>query len=378
MKVKRQDFKQKDVITLEHGGLQKQFISARRIGSDELSIFDDSIAGSETMAAQMVFGGCKFYDDAHSRTPEGDWPTLWLEGDVCPGDQISSMQEFVVLDQPLRRITIGNRVVGTSWSDADADYCLLAGVLPADLTASGGEQTTSCFEQIEAALQMADMDFSHVARTWLYLDDLLAWYDEFNIARTDFFESHGVFDRLVPASTGIGARNPAGAAIAAGALAIRPRHSGVTIKEVKSPLQCSATEYRSSFSRAVEITLPTRRFLTISGTASIAPAGESLFQGDVVRQIHLTLDVVEAILKSRGMDWPNTVRAVGYFRNIADLPTFNVCCLERGIMPLPLAPAHATVCREDLLFEMELDAVSTDSFEESPENNLPKGAAITE
>ena len=124
-----------------------------------------------------------------------------------------------------------------------------------------------------------------------------------------------------------------------------------------------ATEYRSSFSRAAEVAFPDRRMLIISGTASIAADGVSMFAGDVKKQIHLTLDVVEAILKSRGMAWQDTIRAVGYFREIGDLPVFEDCCRERGIAPLPLAPAHATVCRADLLFEMELDAIAMEKVD---------------
>jgi enamine deaminase RidA (YjgF/YER057c/UK114 family) len=182
------------------------------------------------------------------------------------------------------------------------------------------------------------------------------------VARTNFFLSRGVFDRLIPASTGIGASNPFGAALAAGALAIRPKHDRVVIGEVASPLQCAATEYRSSFARAVEVTFPKRRYLSISGTASIAPGGESLYQDDVVKQIHLTLDVVEAIFKSRGYKWANTVRAIGYFRDINDLSIFDAILKERGIAPLPLAPAHTIVCRDDLLFEIELDAVTAGAY----------------
>jgi enamine deaminase RidA (YjgF/YER057c/UK114 family) len=252
-------------------------------------------------------------------------------------------------------------VVGSYWTDADAEYCLLAGILPKDIAVSPGAQTSSSFEQMEAALAKVGMDFSHVVRTWFFLDDLLDWYDEFNVARTRFFESRGVFDRLIPASTGIGASNPFGAALSSGTLAIRPRHERVVIQEVASPLQCAATAYRSSFARAVEVGFPDRRYLTISGTASIASGGESMYADDVVKQIHLTLDVVEAILHSRGLSWSDTVRTVGYFREIADLPLFEVCCKERGIAPLPMTPAHATVCRADLLFEMELDAVAAGS-----------------
>ena len=59
------------------------------------------------------------------------------------------------------------------------------------------------------------------------------------------------------------------------------------------------------------------------------------------------------------MDWGHTARAVGYFHDIRALPIFDTCCRERGMLPLPMAPAHATVCRGDLLFEMELDAVAS-------------------
>jgi enamine deaminase RidA (YjgF/YER057c/UK114 family) len=343
--------------------VQKQFSSVRRSGSDELSIVDKLPLQSGKTVAQFVFGGNSFYEPARARLGGPDWPLLWLQGDVCPGTQISSAQAFRVDEADVRYIELDGRVVGSYWEDQDAEYSLLAGILPANLEATPGEQTSSSFEQIEAALGKVGLDFSHVARTWLYLDKLLDWYDEFNEARTNFFQSRGVFDRLIPASTGIGASNPAGAALTAGALAIRPKHDGVVIREVASPLQCAATEYRSSFARAVEVTFPERRYLTISGTASIAPGGESLYQDDVVKQIHLTLDVVEAILKSRGYEWADTVRAIGYFRDISDLPVFDAILKERGIASLPLAPAHTIVCRDDLLFEIELDAIVAKNIE---------------
>jgi enamine deaminase RidA (YjgF/YER057c/UK114 family) len=357
MDIIRQQLKDKDVITLNHGESREQFISSKRNGFDELSIFDGFPPASGEVAAQMVFGGCGFHEAARDRMASAEWPLFWIQGDVCPGTHVSGMQAFVLDGQSVRRVILSDRVVGSLWSDSDADYCLLAGILPTDLSEKRGVQTQNCLQQIEATLNEVGMDFSHVVRTWFYLDDLLAWYDEFNESRTKFFESRGVFEGLVPASTGIGAGNPAGAALTVGALAIRPRHDRVRIHEVDSPLQCSASEYRSSFSRAVEVEFPDHRMLIISGTASIAPGGESMFADDTTKQIHLTLDVVEAILKSRDMGWKDTTRAIGYFRDIRALPTFNACCRKRGIAPLPLTPAHATVCRADLLFEIELDAI---------------------
>jgi enamine deaminase RidA (YjgF/YER057c/UK114 family) len=351
------------VVTLDPGSARKQFSSVRRSGSDELSILEKLPLQSGKTVAQFVLGGNSFYEPACAHLRGPDWPLFWLQGDVCPGTQISGAQAFLVDEAEVRYIKLDGRVVGSYWEDDDAEYSLLAGILPASLDATRGEQTYSSFEQIEAALSKVGLDFSHVARTWLYLDKLLDWYDEFNVARTSFFQSRGVFDRLTPASTGIGASNPAGAALTAGALAIRPKHDRVVIHEVPSPLQCPATEYRSSFSRAVEVVFPGRRYITISGTASIALGGATLYEGDVVKQIHMSLDVVEAILKSRGYEWADTVRAIGYFRDINDLSVFDAICKERGIASLPLAPAHTIVCRDDLLFEIELDAVAAGNHE---------------
>jgi enamine deaminase RidA (YjgF/YER057c/UK114 family) len=350
-------------ITIDPSSVRKQFGSVRRSGSDELSILDKLPLQSRKTVAQYVFGGNGFYEPARARLGGPEWPLFWLQGDVCPGTQISGAQAFMVDEADVQYIELDGRIVGSYWEDADAEYSLLAGILPASLDATRGEQTYSSFEQIEAALGKVGLDFSYVARTWLYLDKLLDWYDEFNVARTSFFQSRGVFDRLTPASTGIGASNPAGAALTSGALAIRPKHDRVVIREVASPLQCPATEYRSSFSRAVEVVFPGRRYVTISGTASIALGGATLYEGDVVKQIHMSLDVVEAILKSRGYEWTDTVRAIGYFRDINDLSVFDAICKERGIVPLPLAPAHTIVCRDDLLFEIELDAIAEGGYE---------------
>lgn len=357
LNISRKILQLNDEIALGRESFDERFINAWSEGSDQLSVFSAIPPKSGFVAAQLAFGGNGFHEAARARMGGAEWPLLWIQGDVCPGTHVSGTQIFALDNATIFRIRQGGRVVGTMWSDGDADYCLLAGILPTDPRASRGKQTENNFEQIEGALQQVGMDFSHVVRTWFYLDDLLDWYGEFNAARDSFFRSRGVFDGLVPASTGIGGSNPAGAALASGALAIRPRKSHVTVQEVVSPLQCSAIDYRSSFSRAVEVGFADRRMLIVSGTASIAPGGASMHADNTEKQIHLTLDVVEAILKSRGMDWNDTVRAVGYFFDMDALPVFDACCKARGISQLPLVSAHATVCRADLLFELELDAV---------------------
>lgn len=208
---------------------------------------------------------------------------------------------------------------------------------------------------MQEGLRAAGMDFSHVIRTWFYNYEMLQWYDEFNKVRTAFFHEHKVFDGLVPASTGIGGRNAAGAALTAGLVAVRT--PGVAPKAIASPLQCPALDYGSSFSRAVELKTPGYRRLMISGTASIAPEGHSVHIGDIDKQVQLTCDVAGAILQSRGMSWQDLSRAIAYFKYGKDAEAFTRFCAAQHLPSMPFLYTANDICRDDLLFEIELDAI---------------------
>ena len=234
----------------------------------------------------------------------------------------------------------------------------LAGLLPDNPSQSRADQVRSVFERMEAALQDEGMTFAHVVRTWFFMDDILGWYDQFNTVRNSFFRDRRVFGGLVPASTGVGMPNADGAALVGGLLAIHPRSTGVRAFAVPSPLQCPALDYSSAFSRAVEVHVPGERHLYISGTASIGADGASLFAGDLDAQIARTMAVVEAILASRNMTWSDARRSVAYFPDLKDAPRFAAYCRSFGLPGLTAIPVQATICRKELLFEIELDAVS--------------------
>lgn len=266
------------------------------------------------------------------------------------------MQACLVSSVNTREIVFNGKKVGLHYEDEYAEYVLIGGLTARNLNGDRREQTLDVFCQMEEALQSVGMSFSHVVRTWFYNNQLLDWYDEFNRARDEFFESRGVFSRLVPASTGIGSDNLAGSALLARVFAVRPKCDAVQVTEIESPLQCSAQDYRSSFSRAVELDHPLFRQLIVSGTASIAPLGETLHLNDIDRQIELSLDVIEAILKSRGMNWCDVVRAVAYLKDKSYAANYEKIARRRGIDQMPCIEIQADVCRDNLLFEMELDA----------------------
>ena len=348
-----------DVSTLNLPTHQEHAITARADCGDTMQkqLQDAVTSRDASVLGQFVFAGCRHYERFRSTFEDAPWPSSWLQGDACQSGEMLSMQVTAISGLPTEAIELNGRKVGFTYEDEYARYCRLGGLTPPSADLSRGEQTQIVFEDMKAALAMCDMPFNDTVRTWLYLDDLLAWYDDFNRVRTDFFEAHGVFDKMVPASTGIGASNPAGTAIMADCFAVHPKSKAMTIQAVPSPLQCSAEDYRSSFSRAVELGYPTHRSLSISGTASIDPEGHSVHLGDAAAQISLTMQVIEALLVSRQMGWSDVNRGIAYFKDSADIPLFADHCEDHGIAPLPVAISHADVCRDDLLFEIEVDAI---------------------
>jgi len=349
------------IVEFPHDGVKAYFITAQATEETMPEVFEqvstEMKAHDAQIAFQYLFGGRQFYPKAVSAIKNLDWPLTLLHGDACPGTAITGTQFIALSGAELNPMMDGDRMVGNWYDTEDARYCLLGDIRADDLSLSREEQARVVFEKMENLLQQADMEFTDIARTWIYLNDLLEWYDEFNVVRTQFFKERGTFDKMVPASTGIGAGTAAGEAMVCALLAVKPKHDGVKVFAVPSPLQCPALDYKSSFARAVEIDQPGSRLLTISGTASIEPGGETVHLDDCEKQIKLTMEVVHAILTSRDMDWEDTSRAIAYFKDINEAHLLEKYCLENNLPELPVAISHADVCRHDLLFEIELDAV---------------------
>ena len=310
-----------------------------------------------TILSQFVFAGTHHYEQFRKETDRANWPVVWLQGDACKDGEIYSMQGVALSGLDPQPIHFNGRDMGFTYEDEHAHYCRLRGVIPQDLSASRMEQTRSAFETMDAALKLNGFSFTDTIRTWIYLDQLLEWYDDFNVVRTQYFNETGIFDHMVPASTGIGASNQFGAAIMMDVLAVRPKNDQLKIQEITSPMQNPALDYRSSFARAVEMAYPTHKNVLISGTASIDSEGATVHLDDSEKQIRLTMEVVLAILESRGMGWKDLFRGIAYFKDIDDLSIYEKVATELGIPRFPLAISHADVCRHDLLFEIEVDAV---------------------
>jgi enamine deaminase RidA (YjgF/YER057c/UK114 family) len=300
-----------------------------------------SVAGNE--AVRRTFGNI-------------DWPVTWVEGAPCYGGAISGIQISALTSGSVQRIQIGRHSFGSIFEEDGARHCQLGGLGPKTSAFARGDQTKQTLEQLEEALAQGGFSLADTIRTWFYLDRILSWYDEFNRARTEVYKNLKFRTGSLPASTGIGARNCFGAALTVAARAMQPLNAHACALEAASPLQCPAPAYGSSFSRAMEITTPGARQLLVSGTASIAPGGETLWQNNIYQQVDLTMNVVKAILDARGYSFVDMTRAIAYFKHPAHSEIFANWCRANALSSLPIVSTHSDICRDDLLFELEADA----------------------
>lgn len=287
---------------------------------------------------------------------EIDWPVLWIEGAACNGAPLAGVQAWTLVDGKVDRVKRDGRVVASRYRLGRSELCWAGEALPRDPSATPGEQTLQAFRELELALHAAGFGLGDLVRTWCYNDELLKWYREFNHARTGLYSVVDFSLGSAPASTGISAANRAGAALTLAGLAVRPLAGRRTAAPLASPLQCPAQAYGSAFSRAVELDLGSVRRVLVSGTASIEPGGATVWQGDPRKQVDLTMKVIEAILVSRGLRWAEVTRGIAYFKAPETSAVFEAWCRDHGWKNPPVAALHCDICRDDLLFELEVDA----------------------
>jgi enamine deaminase RidA (YjgF/YER057c/UK114 family) len=120
----------------------------------------------------------------------------------------------------------------------------------------------------------------------------------------------------------------------------------------------------SSFSRALCLEIGGYKILLISGTASVDENGKSIHVGDFRAQCWRTYRNITELLNAEDMTWHDIVRTTCYLRDMSrDYKDFNkVRTAFFNWLGLEILPAstgiQATICREDLLVEIEGIAVT--------------------
>lgn len=287
---------------------------------------------------------------------EISFPFTWIEGGNCSDSFINGVYIYAISGLELKTLYKKDQVVGTFFQTRDADYCYLGG-LYSDERLTRYEQTISILNLADEILNQVNLKYDNTVRTWFYLDEILEWYNDFNKARTLFFNQHDIFNKLVPASTGISGKNEKHSAIALEINAVKPKNAYFSIERISSPLQCSAENYGSSFSRAIMFYNNEYSFMTISGTASINEKGETVYKNDIKKQIEQSFKVLMAIIDSKKFKPEDIVRAYAYCKDKKYYQSFTEFISSQCQIPIPIICSENNICRADLLFEIEVDLV---------------------
>lgn len=203
------------------------------------------------------------------------------------------------------------------------------------------------------------MQEAAIARTWLFMNNILKDYEKLNTAKEHFFAQwYCAANHFIPASTGIQGQMNGNEILAVELCAFS--RDNITIKQISSPLQNEPTAYGKLFSRAVAVAFPHCKLLFISGTAAIDKTGSSVYIGNFESQMAFTLEIVSAILSQANGSFSNVAQAIVYLKRSKDL---NSCLriLEQAGFPRArtIFQLDVDVCRDNLLCEIEVTAVIT-------------------
>jgi enamine deaminase RidA (YjgF/YER057c/UK114 family) len=284
----------------------------------------------------------------------------WLDAEdadgVMPGVQVhairaASRPQILSADGAHARLF---EIDGCRW--------LTAGGLRAPKAGDAPAQARASFEKAEILLRKAGADLHAVARTWIFMDDILSWYDQFNEIRNTLFRERGILDPIgggqMPASTGIGVRPADGARCSIDLFAVMGPNGPVQWYGAAGR-QRSAYEYGSAFARAVAARTPGGRTVFVSGTAAIDDAGVTCCLNDRLGQIRMTLENVSAILRQLSVRQEDVVQAIAYCADPETQTAFTRHA--RDELPWPWLTMIGDVCRPDLFFEVEVTAAHSPS-----------------
>lgn len=122
-------------------------------------------------------------------------------------------------------------------------------------------------------------------------------------------------------------------------------------------------ENPSGFSRGMRVEMNGVTFLFISGTASIDETGKSVYIGDFTKQTERAYYNITKLLESEGATWKDVVKTTVYLKDMKkDYKEFNNLRIDffrnEGVDTYPASVGiQATLCREELLIEMDAIAI---------------------
>jgi enamine deaminase RidA (YjgF/YER057c/UK114 family) len=292
----------------------------------------------------------------YGKLDDGVAPAKLVVGEGVCGALAGVQLHALSSRQPLDIRRLGAPPCGRLLSYPKRGFVYVSGV--SALQAGGAsKQAESAFQKTTAILRQAGTDFRSVVRTWMWLGDILSWYDDFNALRTRFLGAQGLVDShagrcQLPASTGIGVGSADGGLCAMDALAVTGNHEPVEFL-LAGGNQGSAFAYGSAFSRAATAVSPAGKTVFVSGTAAVSADGATTHVGDMRGQLKDTIENVRAVLRQAGAAENDIVQGTAYCKTREVEEAFRK---DFADLNWPLTLVVAELCRADLYFEVEVTA----------------------
>jgi enamine deaminase RidA (YjgF/YER057c/UK114 family) len=338
---------------------------ARVLQDQGLSMVHERLFGSLKVRAEVMSArnascrACGF---------PADGPLTYLQGTPPWGEGFAGVVIQAVSGDAVWSIEDEGKKVGRGWRRGDATFLVLQNLQGLTQNGNGANGRTLQAERlIQRAAHLLEAEgasYREVVRTWFYLSDILAWYPEFNRARTDIYEKFGIlpgqdYGRLrLPASTGIRGEVPGGAVAALDLMAVAgPAKSRPPVRQLSNPGQQDAFQYGSAFSRGALIRQSDLALIQVSGTAAIDEQGRSLYPGDVRAQIDCTFHKIAALIGQEGAGLQDIAAACVFVKRPEDALVYQERAEAWGLGNLPAVVMVADVCREELLFEIDAEVV---------------------
>jgi len=331
---------------------------ADALAREGMEVLHERVFGSLDACERVLAGRASAMEDV------GRAPLTFVQGGPAWGGGFSGASVMAVRGPVELLRDEHGRPFGRTWRTDGATFTFLQSLHgradEPQADNSPPAQATRMFGLAERALRHVGTDYRSVVRTWLYVSDILSWYGDLNKARSACYRRFGLMPAegnegiLLPASTGIEGDAPSGAAVTMDLLAtvLKPG-SRIEVHQMTNPRQKDAFAYGSAFSRGAAVRMPGATWISFSGTAAIDEAGVSCHPGDFRAQMHMTFDVVEALIGQEGASLADICNATLFLKEARFAAECRRVLRERGLEGLPAVPVVADVCRADLLFEMD-------------------------
>ena len=287
------------------------------------------------------------------------WPATYIQGNPFGEAGLAGLHMVAVAGSTPVPVRDGDRAAGAILEQPGIRRVFLGDLRSPEPLPDPAAQADRCTPRRLRLLDLTGSNFKRVARTWIYLSDILSWYGPFNQVRTKVFRDLGLIsdtsDSNVPASTGIEGTPPDGSLCAMDLIAVEG--PGIEMRPLDSPRQCGATKYGSMFARAMLVSEAAGDTIYVSGTAAIDDAGRTVLLDDLEGQVRHTLDTIDALIGQAGLSIRDLTGATVFIKRGGD-PEVVRGILEEVAPVLARMPfVEADVCRDDLLFEVDGMAV---------------------